>query len=148
MWNPDVTVAAICEKDDKFLLVEERAKSSGQIVLNQPAGHLEQGETIIQAVVRETVEETQCRFTPESLIGLYRLEGTEGKTYIRYAFHGSVSEPDLELTLDQDIIRTHWMSLSQIESAHNLRSPLVLQCIHDYLSGISFPLSLVKEVVI
>ena len=145
MWNPDVTVAAICEQDGRFLLVEEMSKSSGKIVFNQPAGHLEDGETIEQAVVRETLEETCCHFTPRALIGLYKIRTENHKTYLRYTFCGELSEPDSSVKLDPDILRTHWLSLEQIQSRNDLRSPLVQTCINDYLAGIRHPLSLIRE---
>jgi len=145
MWAPDVTVAAICEKDGKFLLVEERAKSSQQIVFNQPAGHIEKGETIIEAVIRETLEETCRHFTPEAVVGLYRLPLESGKTYIRYTFCGSISDKDPDFQLDPDIIDTHWLSLQELKDHQALRSPLVLRCIEDYLSNQRYPLELLCE---
>ena len=145
MWTPDITVAAICFHEGKFLLVEERSKSTGDIVFNQPAGHLERSESIIDAVKRETLEETCCHFTPESLVGLYRLEAANGKTYIRITFCGSVSAPDSNHTLDPDILRTHWLTSTEIRSNRSLRSPLVIQCIDDYLNGQRFPLELLRE---
>lgn len=145
MWNPDVTVAAICEKHGRFLLVEERAKSTQKIVFNQPAGHIEPGETITQAVIRETLEETRCHFTPQALVGLYRLEAENGKTYIRYTFCGTVSEEDAEHELDPDIIRTHWLTLDTIRASTSLRSGLVLNCINDYLAGKRYSLDLLRE---
>jgi len=145
MWYPDVTVAAVCEKHDQFLLVEERAKSTQKIVLNQPAGHLEDGETIIQAVIRETLEETCCHFTPEALIGLYRLRTDNGKTYLRYTFTGLISEVDDKLSRDPDIIQTHWLTLDAIQASASLRSELVLTSIKDYLAGARYPLDLLKE---
>lgn len=145
MWTPDVTVAAVCEHEGRFLLVEERAKSSGEIVFNQPAGHLEPGESLIDAVVRETLEETCRHFTPSSLIGLYRLEAANGKTYIRYTFSGTVSEVDPAYKLDPDIIRTHWMSVDQLRHHTQLRSQLVLGCVNDYLAGHHYPLDILKE---
>ena len=145
MWAPDVTVAAICEQDGRFLLVKERAKSSKKIVYNQPAGHIEEGESIIEAVMRETREETCRHFTPQSLIGLYRLPIENGKTYIRYTFFGSISDIDQSLTLDPDIISTYWMTHDEIRKHESLRSPLVLKCIDDYLSGEQYPLSILRE---
>ena len=145
MWNPDVTVAAICQRDNRFLIVEERSKSSGKIVLNQPSGHLEDGESIIQAVKRETLEETCCEFTPQSLVGLYRLRLDTGKTYIRYTFSGIASLPVKGLELDQDIIRTHWMSRQELAACDNLRSGLVLSCIDDYLNGVQHSLDVIRE---
>ena len=145
MWAPDVTVAAICEQDGRFLLVEERAKSSKQIVFNQPAGHIEQGETIIEAVKRETLEETCRHFTPESLVGLYRLPLDSGKTYIRYTFCGSISDIDPNAQLDPDIITTHWLSYDELCAHPALRSPLVLTCVNDYLAGKRYPLEILCE---
>jgi len=145
MWTPDITVAAVCEKHGRFLLVEEQSKSTQQIVFNQPAGHLEPGETIIDAVVRETLEETCCHFTPDALVGIYRLEAVNGKTYIRYTFTGSISDVDNNYDLDPDIIRTHWLTPDSIHASASLRSPIVSNCINDYLSGIRYPLDILKE---
>ena len=145
MWTPDVTVAAICEQNGRFLFVEERAKSSKKIVLNQPAGHIEDGESIMDAVIRETLEETCRHFTPEHLIGLYRLPAENGKTYIRSTFSGSVSEIDSNVRLDSDIIDTHWLSLEQIKNSSQLRSPLVMNCINDYLANKRYPLDILRE---
>ena len=145
MWQPDVTVAAVCEVDGQFLLVKERSKSSGKIVLNQPAGHLEDGESLIEAVQRETLEETGRQFTPEALLGLYRLRLGNNKTYIRYTFSGTISSPLEGYQLDLDIMSTHWMTLEEIQRCENLRSPLVLQCINDYLSGTRYPLSILRD---
>ncbi|MCH2191167.1 MAG: NUDIX hydrolase [Gammaproteobacteria bacterium] len=145
VWHPDLTVAAVCEHHGQFLLVEEIAKSTQTKVLNQPAGHIEEGESVIQAVIRETLEETQRHFTPEALLGLYRLEAENGKTYFRYTFIGSVSEIDQSYELDSDILDTHWMSFDEINRADNLRSPLVLSCIQDYLAGIKYPLTALRE---
>lgn len=146
MWHPDVTVAAICERDGQFLLVEERSKSTQKIVFNQPAGHLEDNEPIIQGVIRETLEETCCHFTPTALVGLYRLRTDHGKTYIRYTFCGDISDVDLSKQLDPDILRTHWMSLSEIESCDSLRSKLVLGSIRDFLAGARYPLEMLREI--
>ncbi len=145
MWNPDVTVAAICERAGRFLLVEEISKSSGQVVFNQPAGHLEDNETLEQAVIRETLEETCCHFTPEALVGVYKTRAANGKTYLRYTYCGATSEQDSKLSLDPDIIRTHWLTLDQIQVRTDLRSPLVLSCINDYLAGVRHPLDLIRE---
>ncbi|MBL4674434.1 MAG: NUDIX hydrolase [Arenicella sp.] len=145
MWTPDITVAAVCQKNGRFLLVEERSKSTQQIVFNQPAGHLEPGETILEGVIRETLEETCCHFTPEALVGLYRLAANNGKTYIRYTFCGSIGDVDSNYDLDPDIIRTHWLTLETIRANASLRSPIVLNCIDDFLSGVRYPLEILKE---
>lgn len=139
VWKPHATVAAICERDNQFLLVTE--KVDGQIVLNQPAGHLDPGETLEQAVIRETREETSYTFTPQNLVGVYRYQpGQSDITYLRFAFSGEVGEK-LNSPLDTDIISAQWMSLDEIRQNHAThRSPMVLQCILDYLQKPSYPL--------
>lgn len=145
MWQPDVTVAAVCERDGQFLLVEERAKSTNKIVFNQPAGHLEDGEDLISAVIRETLEETRRHFVPRSLLGFYRVKSDLGKTYLRFTFCGDISAPDDSAQLDPDIIDTHWLSYEKIQSMSNLRSELVLKCINDYRSGVRHSLSIIRD---
>ncbi len=134
-FKPDVTVAALIERDGCFLCVEELIDQ--RPVFNQPAGHLEPGETLIEAVVRETREETTRHFTPEALLGVYLWrEPRSGQSYLRFAFTGSASEPDGRQPLDQDIVRTHWLSRAELlQRQPQLRSPLVLRCVDDYLSG-------------
>ncbi|NND81994.1 MAG: NUDIX hydrolase [Gammaproteobacteria bacterium] len=146
MWQPDVTVAAVCEQDGRFLLVEERAKSSGNIVFNQPAGHLDAGESLIEAVIRETREEACRHFTPNALIGVYRMQRDAYKTYIRFAFAGNISDHDHSLTLDPDIIANHWLSHAEIQSHNALRSAVVSRCVDDYLAGHRYPLDLLSEI--
>ncbi|MDE2594920.1 MAG: NUDIX hydrolase [Burkholderiales bacterium] len=147
-WKPNVTVAALVERDGKFLLVEE--DTSDGILLNNPAGHLDPGESPIQAVIRETLEETARQFTPEGFIGMYmsrfrRTRNGEDTTYLRLAFHGTVSDADPALELDEGIIRTVWMTADEIRAQpHRLRSPLVLECIEGYLSGQRYPLSILN----
>jgi 8-oxo-dGTP pyrophosphatase MutT (NUDIX family) len=121
----DVTVAAIIERDGRFLM------------LNQPAGHLEQGESLLSAVIRETLEETGHRFEPEHLVGFYLWRSEDaGTTYLRVAFCGS-AEPSADVAaLDDGIVAVHWLSRSQLMSrARQLRSPMVLRCLDDYLAG-------------
>jgi 8-oxo-dGTP pyrophosphatase MutT (NUDIX family) len=132
---PDVTVAAVVERDGRFLIVEERIER--QLLLNQPAGHVERGETLQQAVVREAREESAWRFEPHSLIGIY-LWGSPatGRQFLRFAFAGVVSDHDAGQALDRGIVRTHWLTHDELEERRSqLRSPLVLRCIHDYLAG-------------
>jgi 8-oxo-dGTP pyrophosphatase MutT (NUDIX family) len=139
-WKPDVTVAAITERDGRFLIVEERIRN--RLVFNQPAGHLEEGETLTQAAIREAREETGWCFTPEALLGIYlwRNPGS-GRGTLRFAFTGSASDYDATLPLDTGIIAAHWLTREQLaNSQRRLRSPLVLRCIDDYLIGRRLPL--------
>jgi NADH pyrophosphatase NudC (nudix superfamily) len=137
---PDVTVAALAERQGRFLLVEERI--ARRVVFNQPAGHVERGETLLQAVARETREETAWRFTGEAFLGAYlwKHPGT-GRSSLRFTFIGSVSDHDALQPLDHGILRTHWLTRAQVlEQVARLRSPLVLRCIDDYLAGQRQPL--------
>jgi 8-oxo-dGTP pyrophosphatase MutT (NUDIX family) len=131
----DVTVAAVIEREGRFLLVEERV--AGQLVLNQPAGHLEQGESLLAAVAREALEETGHRFTPTDIVGFYlwRRE-TTGTTYFRVAFCGTAEPLPGPASLDDGIVGIHWLSRNQIlKRSAQLRSPMVLRCLDDYLAG-------------
>ena len=141
----DVTVAAVIEQDDRFLLVEERA--NGHIVFNQPAGHLEMGETLTDAVVREVVEETGYQFRPQALLGFYLWHCDEADTtFLRLAFVGDASPPAEEPILDDGIIASHWLTRNDLLARQpRLRSPLVLRCIDDYLSGTRYPLAALNE---
>jgi 8-oxo-dGTP pyrophosphatase MutT (NUDIX family) len=139
-FRPDVTVAAMAEQDGRFLLVEERIE--GRLVFNQPAGHLEAGETLLQAVARETREETGWRFEPHFLLGIYlwRYPRTTHAT-LRFAFGGAVSNFDATQPLDHGIVRTHWLTRAEIAAYEpRLRTPLVLRCVDDYLKGRRLPL--------
>ncbi len=146
IWKPSVTVAALIERDGQFLLVEE--ETSDGIRFNQPAGHLDPHESLIDAVSREALEETAHEFTPESLVGIYmsRYQSNrtgEDVTYLRFAFAGTVGAA-LDRPLDEGILRAVWMSYDEIVAIRDLhRSPLVLQCIDDYLRGRRLPLSAV-----
>ena len=143
-WKPNTTVAAIIEKDDKFLLVEEDIE--GEIVFNQPAGHLEKGETLIEAVKREVLEETTYEFTPESIIGIYLYPNPKNQniTYLRFCFYGTAKINNNKRKLDDGIIQTVWMDKEEIKSQERMRSPMVLRCVNDYLKGNSYPLSLIN----
>jgi 8-oxo-dGTP pyrophosphatase MutT (NUDIX family) len=139
VWKPDVTVAAVIERSGRFLLVEERIR--GHLVLNQPAGHLEDGEPLLDAVIRETLEETAWQFTPEALLGIYQWRSPRGHTTLRIAFSGSVQAYDADRPLDPPIVTTHWLAHEEIvQRAARLRTPLVLRCIEDYLGGRRLPL--------
>jgi 8-oxo-dGTP pyrophosphatase MutT (NUDIX family) len=133
--RPDVTVAAIVETDGRFLVVEERINR--RLLFNQPAGHVERGETLLRAVVREAREETAWRFEPHSLVGAYLWRNpASGREILRFAFSGIVTEHDARQRLDRGIIATHWLTRSELEARQErLRSPLVLRCVDDYLAG-------------
>jgi 8-oxo-dGTP pyrophosphatase MutT (NUDIX family) len=146
IWTPHVTVAAIIEQDGRFLLVQER--ESGRAVLNQPAGHLEDGESLVTAVIRETLEETGWHFQPEAVIGMYRWRHPEkNTTYLRVTFAGSGLGHDIHRSLDAAIEDTLWLSVREIRrQSEMLRSPLVLKSIEDYLAGARYPLSVLADV--
>ena len=145
-WKPHVTVAAVIERDGRFLLVEEHAVDG--LRLNNPAGHLDRGEGPIEGCVRETLEETAYTFTPKALVGVYlsrQQREEEDITYLRFAFCGTVGECDRSRTLDIGIVRTVWMTPEEIRAtAHLHRSPMVLQCVQDYLRGQRYTLDLVQ----
>lgn len=145
MSGIDVTVAAVVERDDRFLLVEELA--GGRLVFNQPAGHLEPGESLVDAVVRETLEETGHRFTPYAVLGVYLWHSEEaGRSFLRVAFAGTAEPPPAPPRLDDGIVAWHWLSRSQLLGrSEQLRSPMVMRCIDDYLAGISHPLGLLTS---
>ena len=147
IWKPDVTVAAVIEREGRFLMVEERVGQS--LVINQPAGHLEPNESLIEATIRETLEETAWRFEPEAVCGVYLWRHPERDvTYLRVAFAGRVTEQLQERSLDQGIQQALWLSRDELrQRATELRSPLVLRCIDDYLSGNRYPLELLTHLV-
>lgn len=144
VWKPDVTVAALVEREARFLLVEERIR--GRVVFNQPAGHVEDGESLSAAVMRETLEETGWHFHPAALLGLYLWRSPRGHSTLRIAFVGTVGAHEPERTLDPPVMAVHWLSREQvIERSAQLRTPLVLRCIDDYLSGRRVPLAAIGE---
>ena len=134
-FKPDVTVATIVERDSQFLLVEEHIGS--RLVLNQPAGHLEDGESLIEAAIRETLEESAWHFTPVSLVGIYLWKQPEnGRSFLRVTLCGTVSNHEPQRRLDRGIERALWLSREQIVAkSARLRSPMVLRCIDDYIAG-------------
>jgi 8-oxo-dGTP pyrophosphatase MutT (NUDIX family) len=150
-WKPSVTVAAVVEQGGRFLLVEEMTPDG--LKLNNPAGHLDPGESPAQGAARECLEETACTFTPQWLLGVYlaRLQRPaadggpdEDITYLRFAFGGSVGAPDPSRTLDAPVVRTLWLTLDEVRaSAARHRSPLVQRCIEDHLAGRRYPLDTV-----
>lgn len=148
LWKPSVTVAAIIERDGLFLLVEE--ETSDGIRLNQPAGHLDPFESLEQAVVRETLEETAHDFTPTALVGIYmsRYQSNrtgEDVTYLRFTFCGTPGAQH-DRPLDHGIIRTLWMSRDEMAACQERhRSPIMLQCVDEYLAGKRAPLELLHS---
>lgn len=145
IWKPNVTVAAVVERDGDFLLVEEETAQG--IRYNQPAGHLEPGESLLAAVVRETLEETAWDFRPTALIGVYQYRHeSDGVTYLRFAFAGNLSDHHPERTLDAGILRALWLPVAEIRANRTQhRSPLLLECIEDYLAGRRYPLNLLHH---
>lgn len=145
VWKPHVTVAAIIEHEQRFLLVEEHTPYGLQF--NQPAGHFEKDEDLIAAVKREVQEETAWQFEPEQLISiqLWR-RSPEHPTFLRVCFTGSCHSHDPAQALDEGIVATHWLTRAEIAAQqHRLRSPLVLTSIDEYLQGQRFPLTLLKS---
>jgi ADP-ribose pyrophosphatase YjhB (NUDIX family) len=144
--RPRITVAAVIEMDGRFLLVEER--SDDEIVYNQPAGHLEAGESLLEAVVRETREETAWHFQPTAVLGIYHWASPKNRaTYLRFCFTGKCLGHDPHQTLDSGIIRAWWLTRNEvIARTPQLRSPLVLRCIDDYLTGKRYPLALYADI--
>ena len=145
IWKPSVTVAAIVERDGLFLLIEE--ETSEGIKLNQPAGHLDPFESLEQAVSRETLEEAAYDFIPTALVGMYMsryqsLRTGEDVTYLRFTFCGTAGA-EHDRPLDEGILRTLWMTRDELAACQERhRSPLVLQCVDEYLAGRRAPLAL------
>jgi len=145
-WRPSVTVAAVIERDGKFLLIEE--ETSDGIRLNQPAGHLDPFESLEQAVVREVLEETAYDFTPTGLVGMYMSRYRSARTgeavqYLRFAFCGVAGALHEGRPLDEGILRTMWLTRDEIAAcAERHRSPLLLTCVDEYLAGKRAPLDL------
>ena len=140
-WKPSVTVAAVVEHEGRFLLVEEHTPEG--LRLNNPAGHLEPGESLAEACARETLEETAYAFAPTALVGIYQA-ALGDTTYLRFAYCGTLGALQAGRTLDHGIVRTLWMTIDEIRaSAPRHRSPLLLRCVEDYLAGRRFPLDVV-----
>jgi len=149
IWKPNVTVAAIVEQDGRFLLVEEETAEG--VRFNQPAGHLDAGESLVAACAREALEETAYAFEPTELVGIYqwprpKKENEGDITYLRFAFAGKLGARDTARKLDTGILRAVWLTPAEIEAcAARHRSPLILQCVRDYLAGRRFPLDLIRH---
>ncbi len=147
IWKPHVTVAAVIEENNRFLLIEEKVNDCA--VINQPAGHLDDNESLVSAVKRETQEETAYGFSPEYITGIYQWQHPENReTYLRIGFCGKHTHFDSTAALDNGIIRTCWLSRDELlNQTLPLRSPMVLRCIDDYLAGYRYPLSLIRDFV-
>jgi ADP-ribose pyrophosphatase YjhB (NUDIX family) len=145
IWKPNVTVAALIERNGSFLLVEEETEDG--LRFNQPAGHLDEGESLVAACAREALEETAWNFAPTSLVGIYQWPRPQGDiTYLRFAFAGDLGAHEAERALDAGIQRAVWMTPDEIRAtAERHRSPLVSQCVSDYLAGRRFPLELLRH---
>ena len=141
-WRP--TVAALIERNGRFLVVEETDGVNPERVFNQPAGHVDPGETMLEAVVRETWEETGLVFTPEAFLGIYHLKAKTGRDYLRAAFIGTVPDGEEACPHDSDILACHWLTREEI--AVRPRSSVVLTCLDDYLAGERYPLGIVQHV--
>jgi 8-oxo-dGTP pyrophosphatase MutT (NUDIX family) len=144
-WKPHVTVAAVAERQGCFLLVQER--DAGKQVINQPAGHLEDGESLLAAVRREVLEETAWQFEPGAIVGIYRWRHpSTGITFLRFTFAGTLHAHDATRRLDADIERVVWLGADGVrQQKDSLRSPLVMRSIDDYLAGRSWPLDILAD---
>lgn len=144
-WRPSVTVAAVIERDGRFLMIEE--ETSEGLRINNPAGHLDPGETPAEGCAREALEETAWHFRPTHLLGVYisrfqRATTGEDITYLRFAFTGELGAEEPGRALDHGIVRTLWMTPDELRAtADRHRSPLVLRCLEDYLVGVRLPMS-------
>lgn len=145
IWKPHVTVAAVVERNGRYLLVEE--ETSEGLRFNQPAGHLEDGESLLEAVVRETLEETAHEFMPTALVGIYQWPRPGGDvTYLRFAFAGEAGRQIAGRALDAGIVRASWMSPEEVADCRaRHRSPLVMQCIEDHRAGRRVDLSILRH---
>lgn len=147
IWKPHVTVAAVIEQDNRFLLVEEETFNG--LAFNQPAGHLEEGEDLVAAVKREVIEESAWQFEPESVVAIQLWRRAPGyPSFLRVCFDGQCHSHDPEQQLDDGIVATHWLSRDEIAQRQDrLRSPLVLLSVDHYLNGERYPLSMIKSLI-
>ena len=144
IWRPSVTVAAVIERGGRFLFVEERI--DGRLVLNQPAGHLDAGESLVAACRREVLEETAHRFEPRALVGVYRWHyAAKDVTFLRFCFAGEAGAFHKDRKLDKEIVALHWLTLDELKARKSdHRSPLVQKCVEDYLAGARYPLDVLS----
>jgi 8-oxo-dGTP pyrophosphatase MutT (NUDIX family) len=144
VFRPDVTVATLVPSDGRLLVVEERVR--GALVLNQPAGHLEPDESLVDAAVRETLEETGWDIAISHLVGVYRWTAPDGSAFLRFAFAGTPLRHHPERALDAGIERALWMSPGELRAAEDrMRSPLVLAVVEDWLAGARWPLATIRD---
>lgn len=143
VWRPSVTVAAVIERQGKFLFVQERV--DGRLVLNQPAGHLDPGESLVAACRREVLEETAHRFEPTGLVGVYRWHyAAKDVTFLRFCFKGKVEGSEAR-ALDKEIAALVWLTSGELrQRSAEHRSPLVQKCVDDFLAGRHFPLEVLS----
>lgn len=144
VWRPSVTVAAVIERGGRFLLVEEEI--DGRRVLNQPAGHLDPGESLVAACRREVLEETAHHFAPQALVGVYRWRyAPQDVTFLRFCFCGALEGVEPARSLDRGIVAARWLSAADVKArSREHRSPLVQQCVDDFVAGRRFPLELLS----
>ena len=144
-WKPSVTVAALVERDGRFLVVEE--ETSAGLRFNQPAGHMDEGESLVAACTREALEETACHVTPQALVGVYQWAVPTGETtYLRFAFDCHLDQVEADRALDEGIVAAHWLTLDELRACRDRhRSPLVLQCVEDWIAGRRFPLDSIRH---
>ena len=144
VWKPHVTVAAVVEREGRYLIVEEDVR--GERVFNNPAGHLEPGESLVDAVRRETLEETGWEFEPDAITGVYLWKNAEA-TFLRVAFRGRCLKHNPDRRLDHGIVAAHWLTREELAGGrYPLRTPLVLNCIDDLLAGRRYPLELLSYI--
>ena len=143
IWKPSVTVAAVIERGGRFLFVEEMV--DGRRVINQPAGHLDPGESLAAACAREVMEETAHRFEPTGLVGIYRwYYEPKDVTFLRFCFRGKVLGTE-DRPLDKEIIRLLWLTPEEVKASAAARSPLVYRCVQDWLAGRNYPLEVLSK---
>tara|TARA_R110001592_G_C12925280_1_gene728908 strand:+ start:373 stop:825 length:453 start_codon:yes stop_codon:yes gene_type:complete len=145
VWTPHATVAAIVERNGRFLFVEEM--SNGKIVFNQPAGHVDENESLQDATIRETLEESGWNVKPTKIVGIYTYTAPSNDvTYYRFCYVCEALSEVPNAKLDSDILAAHWFTLDEVKAKQDqLRGPLVMKCLEDYLAGKSYPLDLVYE---
>lgn len=146
-WQPHVTVATIVQDENRFLLVEEHNEAVSHLVINQPAGHVEANETLIDAAIRETLEETGWTVEITGLLGIYTYTppSMPNDTYYRFCFLANALSHDAQRPLDTGIERAVWLTLDELEQTGRARSPLVIRCIQDALQGKRYPLDMIFE---